>query len=348
MLMIRPYRRGPSPLPALPRTYLAATTDAGKAIPHGPEPSEWVRGLHRACASWAERLAASWCRTDQRLLTRWLALQAELGHAELELEQARRLEARREAERAAMPDRPDQLNPMAESLSDRGYGLAMAALTLLELPLVLLSFTAFGMAPAFTFLLSLLCAGLTAFLGHAVGTLSRHLRIRAGTMLIILLALSGLFAIALAWLREEALAVVQSESATLDPVTAATALFAISLASLAVASLLAWHHGVDPEERPLQKARAARRRWERRVERLRRRLSQAETGRRAAREMARQDVRSLGEAMLSTFHQYGRWNQLHRDKHDLPPCLLDENLPRLIMPAVLEQPLAWEPRQESP
>lgn len=349
MMILRPYRRARSPLPSGLRVYQAAITDARREVPHGAEPAEWIRMQHRACTSWAERLAADWCRADRGLLTRWLTLQGAVQHAAAELARARQDEERCQGERMAQARlQPDQQNPMGESLSTGGYLAAMGLLTCLELPLVFLSFSAFGLSPINTGLLSLLSAVITAFLGHALGTVSRHMRVRAPIMLGILLLLSTGFAGSLAWLREGALEVIRSDNATLDPVAAASALFVISLASLAVASLLAWHHGVDPADRELHRARQARRRAERRLERLRRDLSQAETGRRAAREMARQDILAIGEAMLSSFHRYARWNQLRRDKHDLPLSLHDQHLPRLPMPAVLDEPLAWAPQEPTP
>jgi hypothetical protein len=264
----------------------------------------------------------------------------------MEVAKARRHEEQSAAERSDMVTvPPDQQNPMGDSLPTSGYVAAMLLLTCLELPLVYMSFTAFGLPPAYTVLLSVLSAGITAFLGHALGTLSRHVRLNARLMLLILLGLSACFTGSLAWLREGALEVIRSDTATLNSSVAAWALFAISVASLAAASLLAWHHGVDPLDRPSHKAGAVRRRWEREVERFRKRLSHAETKRRATHDMARQDVRALEAAMLSTFHRYARINQLHRDKCDLPPCLRDETFPRLPMPAVLEQPLTWVPQE---
>lgn len=346
MFGFRPYRYGRTPLPGGLRTYWTAVEDAQKEVPHGSEPSEWVQGLYRACCSWSEELAADWCRADRALLTRWLTLQTALQNASMELDKARREEAQREAERPPQP--ADEQNPMAHSLSTGGYIAAMLLLTFLELPLIYMSFTALSLSPAFTLMLSILSAGLTAFLGHVVGTVSRHLRLGARPMLAALLVLSLCFAGSLAWLREEAMVVIQSDIATLNPTAAALALFAISLASLVVASLLAWHHGGDPADRALHRARQSRRRWERAVERLRYRLSRAELGRRATRDMARQDVLALGQSMLGTFHRYARWNQLRRDKHDLPPCLHDEQLPRLSLPALLEQPLNWAPQEPTP
>lgn len=343
MFRFRPYRHGRTPLPGGLRTYWTALADAQKEVPHGSEPSEWVQGLYRACCSWSEELAANWCRADRALFTRWLSLQTALQHAGMEMEKARREEAQREAERP--PEPSDEQNPLAHSLSTAGYMAAMALLTFLELPLIYLSFTALGLSPAFTLMLSMLSACLTAFLGHVVGTVSRHLRLGARPMLVALLFLSLCFAGSLAWLREEAMVVIQSDGATLNPTAAAVALFAISLASLVGASLLAWHHGGDPADRALHRARQHRRRRERAVERLRYKLSRAELTRRATRDMARQDVLALGQAMLGTFHRYARWNQLHRDKHDLPPCLHDGQLPRLPLPALLEQPLSWAPQE---
>lgn len=343
MFGFRPYRRGRSPLPGGRKIYRAARLDAGQEVPYANEPSGWVLGVHHACIGWAENLAASWCRADRPLLTRWLTLQAAMQHAMLELEKAHRTEDRWEAEQSArVQDQHDQQNPMAGSLSTGGYLVAMGLLTCLELPLVFMSFNAFGLGPIPTILLSVLSAGITAFLGHALGTVSRHMRVGTKSMLALLLGLCAVFAVALAWLRESALEAVRSETATLNPVAGAVALFAISLASLAVASLLAWHHGEEPGDRALHRAKKERRRCEQRVERLRRRLSQIESERRALRHMARQDVRAMEQAMLGVFHKYARWNQLHRDKHDLPPSLLDDNLPRLPMPALLEQPLSAE------
>ncbi len=333
------------PLPGGLRIYRAAREDARRMLPHGDEPAEWVAGVYRTCCGWAEARAARWCRLDRRLLARCLALRAAVEQAELELSKARQEEAGQEAERLARVRlQPEEQNPMDDSLSTWAYLLLMGLLTCLELPLVFLSFSAFGLPPIFTGLLSFLCAGITAFLGHALGTISRHKRVRTGTMLGLLLALSAAFTASLAWLREGALEVIRSDTATLDPKAAAFALFAISLASLAVASLLAWHHGVDPLDRELYRARQNRRRWERQQGRLQRRLRAAESRRLATRETARQEVLSFGQAMLSRFHRYARCNQLHRDQHDLPASLRDENLPTLPMPAILAEPLSWSAR----
>lgn len=343
MFGFRPYRRGRSPLPWGSVIYRAARADARQEVPYGSEPAEWVQGLHRACAGWAERLAASWCRADRALLTRRLSLQAALHHASMELEKTHSFEMRIESEQAAREQvQHDRQNPMAGSLSTGGYLVAMLLLISLELPLVYMSFSTFELDPINTALLSLLSAGITGFLGHSVGTVSRHMQVGARAMLAILLGFCLLFAASLGWLRESALEAVRSEHLTLNPAAGALALFAISLCSLVAASLLAWHHGEEPGDRALHRARRHRRRWERRVERLRHRLGQADTGRRTLREMARQDIRAMEQAMLGAFHRYARWNQLHRDKHDLPACLLDANLPRLPMPALLEQPLSAE------
>jgi|GEM_PF-3306951 len=335
------------PLPGGLRIYRAARADAQKLMPHGDEPAEWVAGLHRSCCGWAEARAARWCQLDQRLRARWLALQSAVEKAELELARARGEEEGQEAERLARVRlRPEEQNPLGDSLPTWAYLLLMALLTCLELPLVFLSFTAFGLSPVATALLSLLCSVLTAFLGHALGSVSRHRRVRSGTMLGVIVALCVGFTISLAWLREGALEVVNSRTATLDPRAAALALFAISLASLAMASLLAWHHGVDPLDRELHRARLLRRRWERQHGRLQRRLRAAESQRLAARETARQEVLAFGQAMLSRFHRYARWNQHHRDSHDLPAALREEHLPTLPMPAVLQQPLTWQAGQD--
>ncbi|HWI50514.1 MAG TPA: hypothetical protein VNT01_00020, partial [Symbiobacteriaceae bacterium] len=105
-------------------------------------------------------------------------------------------------------------------------------------------------------LLAALCAALTGFLGHAAGTLSRHLRINVRPVLVLLLLGSVAFVASLAYLRESAMAALSSETLTLNPVAATWALFAISCATMVAAALLAWHHRVEPLGPEL--ARAAR------------------------------------------------------------------------------------------
>lgn len=349
MILTRPYRYPRPPLPGRLRTHLAARSDAARAIPHGDDPSAWIQVVHHACSRWAEEVAGAWAEADGPLLAHWRALQARLGSLETELSQARENESLLQQQQARRPPQdPARQNPMGESLSGWGYALAMLLLIGLEIPLVHMSFSALGLDWTLTTLLSLLSAGITAFLGHGLGTVTRHMRIHIGWVLASLLLLSGLFTVALAWLRESALAVIQSETATLDPRTAALALLALAVASLAAAAMLAWHHGVDPDRLDLYRTGKRRRALERSAAGLRADIGLVEAERLSLHSQARHDVLALGHAMLSHFSQYARVNQLHRDQHTLPPALQEDRLPRLSLPEVLASPLVWNPSPSGP
>lgn len=329
-------------LPGVLPTYLAAMMDASREIPSGDDPGPWVRGVYRQCSARAEYRAGRWVKEDARRLAVWLGLRAQLAHLQAELERAlaevNRLAAER-LQRGALSS--ERTNPMSQSLNGVGYAISLVILCSLELPLVFMSFTALGLPPVFTGLLSLLCAGLTAFLGHVIGTLTRHLKLRASWMLGTMVLLAAAFTSSLALLREGALEVIRSDAATLNPITAGFCLFIIATASLATAALLAWHHGVDPEDRDLYRATLRHQRLVKRVQRLQGRAQRVGSERLGEQANARQEVLRLGQQMLGALHRYARINQRYRDKNDLPASLRDENLPRLTVPAILEQPLIW-------
>lgn len=230
---------------------LCGARDGRHLIPHGDAPSPWVLGCWARHEIQVQRIAMARTRTESRLGARRDALGLAAAQAGGRLRKAEALESRTAEQREALLLQARQLlaeqgNPMGHGLPTWGYALAVTALCSLEFPLVYLSFTTFGLDPVYTFLLAALCAALTGFLGHAAGTLSRHLRISVRPVLVLLLLGSVAFVASLAYLRESAMAALTSDSLTLNPVAAAWALFAISCATMVAAALLAWHHRVEP------------------------------------------------------------------------------------------------------
>jgi len=230
---------------------LCGVRDGRHLIPHGNDPSPWILGCWARHGSDVQRIAMARTRAESRLGARREALRLAAAQAGDQLRKAEAHEAHAAEQREALQLQARQLqaeqgSPMGHGLPTWGYALAVAALCSLEFPLVYLSFTTFGLEPVYTFLLAALCAALTGFLGHAAGTLSRHLRVNVRPVLVLLLLGSVAFVASLAYLRESAMASLSSDSLTLNPVAATWALFAISCATMVAAALLAWHHRVEP------------------------------------------------------------------------------------------------------
>ena len=230
---------------------MCGTRDGRLLIPHGQDPSPWIMSCLAGARAGAQRIAMGGARAESRLGGRMEFHQLAAAQAKDLLHKAEAAEARCAEQREAIRLQAEQArqaqgNPMGHGLPTWGYILAVTALCSLEFPLVYLSFTTFGLEPVYTFLLAALCAALTGFLGHAVGTLSRNLRISTRPVLVLILLGSLAFIASLAYLRESAMAALSSDSLSLNPVAATWALFAISTATLVAAALLAWHHRVEP------------------------------------------------------------------------------------------------------
>lgn len=315
------------------------TRDGRLLIPHAEDPSPWISSCLEGGKVRAAAVKGNHARSMRRLAAKRDAIA-------LAAAQARELAGRNEAAEARCAEqrealllqaedlRRDQGTLMGHGLPTWGYALAVAALCSLEFPLVYLSFGTFGLEPVYTFLLSALCAVLTGFLGHAAGTLSRHLRVSARLVLGLILLGSVAFIGSLAFLRESAMAALSSATLTLNPAAATWALFAISCATMVAAALLAWHHRVEPlaheiarATRTLNGARRAAARARARLLRLGQREQRAARRLEAAAALVDHRLEALRHRTRRLMHTYASANLRARDDNRLPPSLRDEQLP---------------------
>jgi hypothetical protein len=313
--------------------------DGSLLIPRGPDPSPWVLSCWAEARARAQRIAMARTRAESRLAARREALRLAGAQASEQLHKAESLETRTVERREAILMQAEELrraqgNPMGEGLPTWGYLLSVVGLCSLELPLVYLSFTTFGLAPAYTFLLAVLCAALTGFLGHAAGTLSRSLRISVKPVLWLLLLGSAAFMASLAYLRESAMAALTSDTLTVNPVAATWALFAVSCATLVAAALLAWHHRVEPMAYQIAVATRALYRARKQSGKARHRLLQISRRELAAvqrikevQELAQHRAEAHLQRTKTLVHAYIAANVRARDDNRLPEGLQEERLP---------------------
>lgn len=315
------------------------TRDGSLLIPRGPDPSPWVLSCWAGARARAQRIAMARTRAESRLAARREALRLAGAQASDALHKAEVAEARVLERREAVLMQADELRraqgtPMGEGLPTWGYILCVVGLCSLELPLVYLSFTTFGLAPAYTVLLAALCAALTGFLGHAAGTLSRSLRISAKPVLWLLLLGSVAFVASLAYLRESAMAALTSDTLTVNPVAATWALFAVSCATLVAAALLAWHHRVEPlayqiavATRALHRARKLSGKARHRLLQISRRELAAVQRIKEVQEVAQHRAEAHLQRTKTLVHAYIAANVRARDDNRLPEGLRDERMP---------------------
>ncbi|HWI65090.1 MAG TPA: hypothetical protein VNT75_24950, partial [Symbiobacteriaceae bacterium] len=285
------------------------------------------------------RIAMARTRAESRLAARREALRLAGALASDQLQKAESAEARCAEQREVLLTQVEHLrrehgSPMGHGMPTWAYVLSVVALCALELPLLQMAFTTFGLEPIYTLLLSALCAALTGFLGHAAGTLSRSLRVSARPVLWLILLGSVAFVASLAYLRESAMAALSSDTVTLDPVAATWALFAISCATLVAAALLAWHHRVEPLAPELARVTRALNRAHRRTVRARNRLLRI-SGQELKAAQRLKAIGSLAEHRTHAsylqhrqlVHAYIAANLKARDDNRLPDGLREANLP---------------------
>jgi hypothetical protein len=320
--------------------------DGRQLIPSGPDQAPFVRWVHASFEARAQKLALGFIKQQASQQARLDALRLGALLARQAAGDARAAEATLGCRYESLQQQASQLrlaHPAASGgLPGWAYCLLVVALCFMEWPLVYLSFTTFGLSPFNTALLAGLCSALTGLLGHAVGSFCRHLRISSKPILAVTVLGSLGFVGALAYLRESAMAALASDTAVLNSRAAALALFAISLATLGVAALLAWHQPANPLAREVT---AVAREWRRsRREAVRAQSRFLRAGRaeyrvqrrlQALREQACNRVAELGMQALAVMHAYAMANVRARETNDLPEGLRDDSLPRIAVPAVL-------------
>lgn len=328
--------------------YAQGRIDAAEYVPgdQATAPSPWV----------FERVARSE-RTLQRMLERWEVARRKHDarlHCAAEVSADRQLRFARaeESEHACAARLADlhhragalhhELNGGHATLPGWAYAISLVLLAAAEWPLIYLSFTAFGLAPVSTGLLATLCAALSSLLGHSMGAFTRRLGVGLRAVTVMLALVAAAFLGSLAWLRESAFHALTDDLGSLDPQAAALALFAVSLASVLVAALLAWHHRLEPLAAELARARrnlAHSRRERIAGARALRRARKAEHGARAHRDAARDRYFRRAGALAAWTHGllqvYVRSNVRYRESREAPPGLVDEVLPRVRIPPEL-------------
>ncbi|HWI65969.1 MAG TPA: hypothetical protein VNT75_29425, partial [Symbiobacteriaceae bacterium] len=145
---------------------ICGARDGRLLIPNGPDPSPWILSCWAGAAARAQRIAMARTRAESRLSARREALRLAGALASDQLQKAESAEARCAEQREVLLTQVEHLrrehgSPMGHGMPTWAYVLAVVALCALELPLLQMAFTTFGLEPIYTLLLSALCAALT-------------------------------------------------------------------------------------------------------------------------------------------------------------------------------------------
>lgn len=292
--------------------------------------------VHKAYTRW-KRLDARLERFVSRGLQRSSAAETRLRQSG-EQESLRRRALEELSKRAQEEDWA--FNPPGHwYFPSRVYVLGLLLLTLLDMPLLYMAFTALGLDPINTGLLSVLTAAVTSAFGHFAGTYFRKLKTPDRAVLYALLGVVACFLVATAYLRESALEALKSDFQTVSPAGAELGLLTVSVASLMVALLLSLNHRVEPFAGQLAAAgmrcrRTLReRRWaERYLQAARDRATDGESRRKMARTDAQGRVYALRDEDLRLKSIYVAANVRARAIGRKPDCLRLKNLPHLSIP----------------
>lgn len=339
---------------------ISGRRDAADGVPARDEsnPPAFLRELKGELSQALAALAEQWGRRDAMLHSRYPAVcqAARLARA-AQLEAAMREHASRE--------RCDQVLAQAEQLyrdlyppdqwwiPEQTYGWALLLLSVLDLPLSYLAFQVLELPPLLTGALSLLVVLLLNLVAHGCGYLARRLRVGERALLYSTLGLSAGFIVSLAVMRENSVAALQTEQATISPLGSSLAFLALAAAGFAVPTLLSYHLAYQPlpgpraeARRALRKAQAvaagARRRWQRALGRLARICNRRRQWHAACCHRAGAWQWEFQRLMA----RYVAANVQVRHDHECPRCLQEEALPTLALPACLSTPLTWSPPLE--